>query len=246
MTNLTHRIARAALVGGLAAGLALPAVAGHAAPAGHARSAHAATRDPADLGKHRQQVADRIDERLTALTKQIKTLADAPEVTRPHRAALTGIIGREQAALTALRAKVLAERTHQALRADSAALIREHASFALINPKVRFVVAADTDAGTAADLTKQRGRLVGRVAKATAAGADTRTVETSLANLRVAVERAIGLLRGQADAALAAMTPAALGAVHRTLEQAHTQIRAGLTEARTIRAFLAALPPGKK
>jgi hypothetical protein len=60
------------------------------------------------------------------------------------------------------------------------------------------------------------------------------------------VERALGLLRGQADAVLAAGTPAALGAIRRTLGQAHVQIRAGLTEARNIRAFLASLPPGKK
>ena len=56
----------------------------------------------------------------------------------------------------------------------------------------------------------------------------------------------MALLRGQADAALAASTPAMFVPIHRTLNAAHAQIRVGLREARNVRTFVGSLPPGKK
>lgn len=234
MTNLTRLIARAVTCAGLAAALAAPAA-----------TAHAATRDPADLNKHRQQIATRIDERLTTLDKLAKTLADATDVSRPHRAALGRIIEEHRAGLGRLRVKVMAERTHNDLRKDAAALIAGHPAFAAVSPRVRLVIQADTDSVTAASLDKRRGAFVGRVAKATAAGVNTRAAEASLGTLRTSVTQAGQLLRGQADAALNAR-PAGLDKIRKTLDAAHERIRAGIAAAHSIRAFLASLPPGKK
>jgi hypothetical protein len=234
MTNLTRLIARAVTCAGLAAALAAPAA-----------TAQAATRDPADLTKHRQQIATRIDERLTSLDKLAKTLTDATDVSRPHRDALGRIIGDHRAGLSRLRAKVMAERTHNELRKDAAALITGHPAFASVGPRVRLVIQADTDWATGVSLDKRRGIFVGRVAKATAAGVNTRAAEASLATLRTSVEQAGKLLRGQADAALSA-PPAGFDKIRKTLDAAHERIRAGIAAAHNVRAFLASLPPGKR
>ncbi|GAA1797719.1 hypothetical protein GCM10009682_19200 [Luedemannella flava] len=231
MTNITRRLLGLALAGGLAAGLLMPG--GQASAAAE------------DVNTHRAQVAGRIDERLASLTGSTRIVAESEHLTRRHRAALTSIITRERAGLTRLRARVMAERTNRALRVHATTLTNSQDAFGAIRDKVRTVISADTDAATIVSLGEVRHRFVGRVAAVAATGVDTRPAQASLATLRTSLAQAGRLLRGQADAAIAAR-PAALARISRTVEAAHEQIRAALAASRAVRAFLAAHPPGTR
>ena len=225
MTNITRLALRLAGAGSLAVALLVPA--------GPALAA------PDNLDRHRAQVAERIDERLESLSASTRQVTDAKHLTRHHRAALTTLLGHERAAKTRRRARVMAERTNRGLRAVAAALVERRAAFSALRPRVRAVIAADTDTSTAVSLMEVRGRFVGRVARVTAAGVNTRPAEVQLRTLRTSLASAQRLLAGQADAALTA-PPAALDRITRVLTTAHEHIRQALRAARSVRGFLEA------
>ncbi|GAA1748447.1 hypothetical protein [Luedemannella helvata] len=225
MTNITRLVVQAAVAGGLAAALIVPA--------GPALAA------PDNLDKHRAQVTERIDERLESLGRSARQVADAKHLTHRHKAALTALVSHERTLLTRLRARVAAERTNRGLRAAAADLVERRDAFSAVRPRIRAVIAADTDTATAASLMEVRGRFVGRVANATAAGANTRAAEGQLRTLRISVTRAQRLLAGKADAVIAA-APAAVERIARVITTAHEHIRQALTAARGVREFLEA------
>jgi hypothetical protein len=219
MTPLRTRLVAAVLGAGLA--LALPATA-LAADSGRSRPALSErTRDPERL-KARCQEA--IAKRLTALETAAKRLAAAKHVSDEHESTLAGIIDDTRASLTALAGEIAADSDVEALRAHCRSIFEDHRVFALVLPRTRLVVAADTAVAAADRLDQVADRLGRAIDKAEAAGQDVTQARADLETMRAKVDSARETASGVPDGILD-LTPADWNDDHEVLTDAREDLR---------------------
>lgn len=207
--------------------------------------AGAATPAPQTLQSAKTLVDSRVDGRLHTLAA-LKTAVDAAtHLSTGHRSTLAGLISSDTAGLTALRAKVDAETTIQAVRTDERSMVDDYRIYLLVVPKVRFTVASDAELADAGKLQGARDKLAAAIAAAQAAGKDVSAEQGELADLSNQIAAAQAALAGKADALLAvapspdaaAMT-AAVAPVRTAVHTAREDLEKGLADAKQIRRQL--------
>lgn len=204
--------------------------------------AGAATPAPQTLQSAKTLVDSRIDGRLHTLAA-LKTAIDAAtHLSTGHRSTLAALIGADTTGLTALRARVDAETTLQAVRTDERSMVDDYRIYLLVVPKVRFTVASDAELADAAKLQDARDKLATAIAAAQAAGKDVSAEQAELADLTKQLAAAQAALAGKVDGLLAvapgpdaaAMT-AAVNPVRTAVHAARQDLGKGLADAKQIR-----------
>ncbi len=240
MTALRTRLAAAALGAGLI--VTVPAAA-FAADAGRSRPALSErTRDPEAL---KARCREAITKRLTALDTASERLAGAQHVTDDHEATLAGIIDDTVASLTALDAQIAADTDPEALRAHCRSIFEDHRVFALVLPRTRLVVAADTAVAGADRLDRVADRLESAIDKAEAKGQDVTQARADLEALRAKVDSARETASGVPDSILD-LTPADWNADHEVLSPAREELRSARGDLKAARDLARGIVSGLK
>ena len=204
--------------------------------------ADAATPTPQALQPVKTLVDSRIDGRLHTLGG-LKTAVDAAShLSAGHRSTLAALIAADTAGLTALRAKVDAETTVQAVRTDERSMVDDYRIYLLVVPKVRFAIASDAELADVQKLADARDKLAAAIAAAQAAGKDVSAEQAELADLTNQIGAPQSALAGKVDALLAvapspdaaAMT-AAVAPVRNAVRTAREDLAKGLADAKRIR-----------
>jgi hypothetical protein len=184
-----RHISRAALVAGLA-------VVGLVGTAGPALAA-----DPvSDL---KTAVSNRIDLRLTALSRDLADIGAAKNLADGHKATLSTVVNNDVTGLTALKAKVAGESTVAALHDDATSMVNDYRVYTLAGPQVRLTIAGDLESVAIGKAQQAHDKLAQLVANAKAGGKDTTTAEADLADMQASIDSATGHLNGQVDTLLA-------------------------------------------
>lgn len=230
----------------LGAATALPA---QAAPAPAARAgssapvATAAADKATTLDAAKKLTTARIDGRLAMLKASGVAIRNAARLTDAHQAALQKIIDADLAGLTELRAKVAAETTIEAVRADARSMVEDYRVYLLVRPQVHLTVAAEVESAALTRLREAHGKLAEAVAAAKAAGKDVGDAEAKLAHLKAELDAVD--LAGVADGLLAvqpgpdaAAIRAKTGAARTAVRAARTHLKAALADAKAVRDIL--------
>ena len=214
--------------------------------AGAATPAQAATPAPHSLAAEKAVALARIDGRLHTLAA-LKTAVDAAtNLTSGHRATLSGLVQSDTAGLTTLRAKVTAEQTVDAVRADERTMVVDYRIYLLVVPKVRLTIASDVEGTAVAKLGAVSGTLAKAIAAAQAKGRNVGAEQAELADLNGQAAAAQAAIAGKADGLLAVAPSADAGAMTATVSPVRAAVRAArqdlrkaVADARQIRAQLA-------
>lgn len=240
MTLVRTRLIAAVLGAGLV--LALPATA-FALDSGRTRpTLSERTRDPERL-KARCQEA--IAKRLTALEAAANRLGDAKHVSDEHESTLAGIIDDTVASLTALGGEIAADTEAEALRAHCRSIFEDHRVFALVLPRTRLVVAADTAVAAADRLDQVADRIEQAIDKAEANGQDVTPARADLEAMRTKVDSARETASGVPDSILD-LTPVDWNDNHEVLSPAREDLRSARGDLKAARDLARGIVSGLK
>ncbi|MFD0594863.1 hypothetical protein ACFQZ4_22775 [Catellatospora coxensis] len=199
----------------------------------------------ANLANAKKLTTVRIDGRLAMLRASGLAIRNAARLTDAHQAALQKIIDADVAGLTELRAKVAAETTTEAVRADARSMVEDYRVYLLVRPQVHLTVAADVESAALTRLRTLHGKLAQAVATAKSAGKDVGDAEAKLAHLKAELDAMESALSGLADDLLAvrpgpdgAAIKAKTAAARADVRTARTHLRAAATDAKAIRDLL--------
>jgi len=226
-------------LGAAAIGVGLVIAAPTAASAGPRRPV--STAPAADATDARRSIEDvrarciaAVDVRLPALAAARTGVSDNRHVTDEHQAALTADIDE-----TATRLRVLAD----VIKADTdLATMKEHCRsifddnrvFALVLPRVRLVVGADTATDAGATLGDVAARLADAIAKAEAAGRDVGQAKLDLDTMKAHIAAGMAAA-GSVPGAVLGLTPADWNANHEVLTPARQSLRSARADLKVAR-----------
>jgi hypothetical protein len=134
-----------------------------------------------------------IDRRLTTLTALSSKLTSARALLGGHAATLAAEIAGQKSGLAALRVRVDAETTLQAVRADMVRIVTEFRVYVLVVPQVNLTIGADAVIAARARLAQIGTALEARIAAAAAAGRDTSAAQAALDAMNASLARAVAL-----------------------------------------------------
>lgn len=214
-------------------------VAAAATPAG------AATPAPRTVQSAKAVAEARIDGRLHTLAALKTAVNAATNLTSGHRGTLTALLDADVSGLTALRAKVDAEQSVDAVRADERTMVVSYRVYMLVVPKVRLTIASDVENAATAKLGSVHDALAAAVAKAQSQGKDVSAEHAELADLASQLTAARGALAGKVDTLLtvapspdaSAMT-AAVTPVRQAVRTARQDLHKAVADAKEVRTQL--------
>lgn len=232
MTPLRTRLAAAAVGTGLV--LAVPA----AAWAGPLRSSTTQTSSPTSststLEALRAKCLAAIDVRLPALAAARADVASNQDTTADHKAALESDIDQTTARLQTLQGEIQADTDLKDLRDHCQSIFQDNRVFALVLPRARLVVGADT-AGVAGDtLTDIAGKLAAAIQKAQDAGRDVTQAKADLDAMKAQIASGVAAAASVPGAVLG-LTPADWNANHDVLTPARQSLRVARTDLKVAR-----------
>jgi hypothetical protein len=235
MTPLRTRLAAAAVGAGLVLAAPAAAWAGPLRPA----STTTASSSPSDstrpgLEALRTRCLAAIDVRLPALAAAKADVAGNQHLTADHKAALTSDIDETTARLQTLAAEIKADADLATLRDHCHSIFQDNRVFALVLPRSRLVVGADTATAAGDKLSDIAGKLADAIAKAEAAGRDVTQAKADLDAMKAQIASATAAA-GSVPGAVLGLTPADWNANHDVLTPARQQLRAARTDLRVAR-----------
>ncbi|WP_155375556.1 hypothetical protein [Catellatospora vulcania] len=199
----------------------------------------------ANLANAKKLTTVRIDGRLALLRAEGVAIRNAARLTDAHQTALQKIIDADIAGLTELRAKVAAETTPEAVRADARSMVEDYRVYLLVRPQVHLTLAADVESAALTRLRTLHDKLAQAVAAARSAGKDVGDAEAKLAHMKSELDAMGSALSGLADELLAvqpgpdaAAIKARTTAARADARTARTHLRAATTDAKAIRDLL--------
>jgi hypothetical protein len=188
-------------------------------------AAPAAAADITPLEAAKRITVARIDGRLAALKVEQAAVRNASRLTDAHRSALDAILGHDLQGLTALKAKVQAETTLEAIKADTQSMINDYRVYLLVGPQVRMTMAADVEAAAGRTLEKAYDTLAAAIETAEKAGKDVAAAKAKLAEMRAHLDNAKSTLDGVADGLLAVQPGPDADAIRAQVSAANTKIK---------------------
>ena len=175
-----------------------------------------------------------IDVRLPALAAAKADVASNGHVTDDHRAALTTDIDETTARLQTLAGEIRADTDLATLRDHCRSIFEDNRVFALVLPRTRLVVGADTASAAGARLSDVAGKLADAIAKAEAAGRDVTQAKADLDAMKAQIASAAAAA-GSVPGAVLGLTPADWNANHDVLSPARQSLRVARTDLRVAR-----------
>jgi len=220
---------------GIVAGLAVLGLVGTAAPALAA--------DP--VAELKTSVTNRIDLRLTALSRDLTDINAARNLADGHRSALSTVVNNDVAGLTALRGKVAGETTVAGLHDDATSMVNDYRVYTLAGPQLRLTIAGDLESVAIGTVQQAHDKLAQLVANAKAGGTDTSTAEADLADMHASIDSATGHVAGQVDTLLGVEPGPDLAPIKNSVDTTRIALGAARIDLRNAatsgRAVLAAL-----
>ena len=189
------------------ASAAAPVVAGGPAGTGVCAKESAAIKAGVSIDTLRAFGDCEITRRLTTLDAAATKISASKALTSSDAAALSAEVAWTKSGLTALKAKIDAETSPVALRAEIRQVVTDYRVYLLVVPKVNLVNGADAVQVANATFAKISTNLTARIAAAKAAGKDVAAAQADLDAMNAAVTQAMGLA-GPLPAALLPLTPA--------------------------------------
>ncbi|HZQ80167.1 MAG TPA: hypothetical protein VFE55_22780 [Acidimicrobiia bacterium] len=233
MTPLRIRLAAAAVGAGLV--LAAPAAA-WAGPLRSNSTTQTSSPTPATstLEALRTKCLAAIDVRLPALATARADVANNQATTADHKAALLSDIDQTTARLQTLEGEIKADTDLSSLRDHCRSIFQDNRVFALVLPRTRLVVGADT-AGVAGDkLSAVAGKLADAIQKAEDAGRDVSQAKADLDAMKAQIASGVAAASSVPGAVLG-LTPADWNANHDVLTPARQSLRVARTDLKVAR-----------
>ncbi|MDQ1500453.1 MAG: hypothetical protein QOI86_3793 [Actinomycetota bacterium] len=175
-----------------------------------------------------------IDLRLPALAAARAAVTANGHATHDHETALTSNIDDTTARLRTLADAIKGDSDPAALRNDCRSIFEDNRVFALVLPRTRLVVGADTATDAGAKLGDVAGKLGDAIAKAEAAGQDVTQAKVDLDALKAATASGVAAA-GTVPGAVLGLTPADWNANHEVLTPARQSLRAARTDLKVAR-----------
>ena len=189
------------------ASAAAPVVAGGPAGTGVCAKESAAIKAGVSIDTLRAFGDCEITRRLTTLDAAAAKISASKALTSSDAAALSAEVAWTKSGLTALKAKIDAETSPVALRAEIRQVVTDYRVYLLVVPKVNLVNGADAVQLAQTAFNQVSTNLTARIAAAKAAGKDTTAAQADLDAMNAAVAQAVGLA-APLPAALLPLTPA--------------------------------------
>jgi hypothetical protein len=238
MNPLRTRLTAAAIGVGLV--IAAPA----AAWAGPLRSTTSnssptATSGPSDptrltLEDLRTRCLAAIDVRLPALASARAEVASNPHLSDADRSALTTDIDQTTVRLQTLQGEIKADTDLATLRDHCRSIFGDNRVFALVLPRTRLVVGADTATAAGDKLSDIAHKLADAIDKAQAAGRDVHQAQADLDAMKAQIASGVAAA-GTVPGSVLGLTPADWNANHDVLTPARQQLRVARTDLRVAR-----------
>jgi hypothetical protein len=191
--------------------------------------------------------AAQIKLRLTTLNNLSTVISGAKRVTASDKTSLSSEVTTEITGLTSLEAKLAAETTITGAQADVESIYSEFRVYALVDPKVHLVRAADDEQVTETSLSALATKLQTRLASEQTAGKDVSVLETSLTDLKTQVANAQAI-SSAIETKVLALQPSDYNSDHTILsgdavqlKTAHSDNMTAYSDAKTIVTGLEAL-----
>jgi hypothetical protein len=175
-----------------------------------------------------------IDIRLPALDAARADVAGNQHLTDDHRAALTTDIDDTAARLHTLADEIRADSDLAALRDHCRSIFEDNRVFALVLPRTRLMVGADTAGDAGAKLRDVAGKLADAIAKEEAAGRDMSHAKADLDAMKAQIASAVAAAGTVPDAVLG-LTPADWNANHDVLQPARQSLRVARADLKVAR-----------
>lgn len=175
-----------------------------------------------------------IDSRLPALDRAKSMLSGNEHVSDDHEAALTADIDETVARLRELAEAIKADTDPAVLRDHCRSIFEDNRVFALVLPRVRLVVGADTATDAGARLRDVAGKLSDAIAKAEAAGQDVTQAKLDLDMMKANIASGVASAGSVAGAVLG-LTPADWNADHEVLTPARQSLRSARADLKVAR-----------
>lgn len=186
---------------------ASPLVAGGPAGKGVCATAAGAVKTSLSLDTLRAFGDCEIARRFVTLNSLASRVTGSKVLTGSDAAALSSEIASTKSGLTSLKAKIDAETSLAALKAEIRQIATDYRVYLLVVPQVNLVSGADAVQAAKPIFDKISANLTARIAAAKAAGKDTTAAQADLDAMNAAVAQAVGLAQ-PLPAALLPLTPA--------------------------------------
>jgi hypothetical protein len=233
MTALRTRLAAAAVGAGLV--LAAPAAA-WAGPVRSSSTPQTSSPTPSTtvLEGLRAKCLAAIDVRLPALAAARADVAGDGHTTADHKAALETDIDQTTARLRTLEGEIRADTDLSGLRDHCRSIFQDNRVFALVLPRTRLVVGADTAGFAGGKLSDVAGKLADAIQKAQDAGRDVSQARADLDAMKAQIASGVAAAGSVAGDVLG-LTPADWNANHDVLTPARQSLRAARTDLKAAR-----------
>jgi hypothetical protein len=236
MNPLRTRLVAAAVGVGLVIAAPTAASAGPRRPVSTAPAAN--TEDSTDARRSIEDIRARclaaIDVRLPALAGAREAVSDNQHVTDDHQAALTADIDETAAQLRVLADLLKADTDLATMKEHCRSIFEDNRVFALVLPRARLVLGADTATDAGAKLGDVAARLADAIAKGEAAGQDVGQARLDLDMMKAHIADGVASAGSVAPAVLA-LTPVDWNANHEVLTPARQSLRSARADLRVAR-----------
>ena len=172
--------------------------------------------------------------RLPALAAAKSDVASNRHLTDADRSALTTDIDETAVRLQTLQGEIRADTDLATLRDHCHSIFQDNRVFALVLPRTRLVVGADTATAAGDKLSDIAGKLADAIAKAEAAGRDVTQAKADLDAMKAQIASA-DAAAGSVPGAVLGLTPADWNANHDVLSPARQSLRVARTDLRVAR-----------
>lgn len=237
MTPLRTRLAAAVLGTGLVIAAPAAAWAGPLRPVSTAPTS--GSENPTDASRRsiddlRARCLAAIDVRLPALASARTALSGNDHVTDDHQAALVQDIDQTAARLRDLATLIQADADLAALKDHCRSIFEDNRVFALVLPRVRLIVGADTATDGGAKLKDIAGKLADAIARAESAGQDVHQAKLDLDMMKAQIASGVAAA-GSVPGAVLSLTPADWNANHDVLTPARQSLRSARADLKVAR-----------
>ena len=187
-----------------------------------------------DIDDVRARCLAAIDVRLPALAGARAGVASNRHVTDDHQSALTADIDDTAGRLRVLGDAIKADTDLAALRDHCRSIFEDNRVFALVLPRARLVVGADTATDAAATLRDVAGKLAAAIDRAEAAGQDVTQAKMDLNAMKAAISSGMAAA-GAVPGAVLGLTPADWNADHEVLAPVRQSLRSARADLKVAR-----------
>lgn len=180
---------------------------------------------------------DQITARINSLNNLISRIQSIKNVSDADKASITSTIQSEITTLTSLKAKIDADTSTTTLKTDLQSVTADYRVYALVEPQIRILAAADRVNQIVSLMTVMENKLQTRISSLQSSGVDTSSLASSMSDIASkladattqaanAVSSTASLVPDQGNTAVAASNTAALKAARADIKNSNSDLQA--------------------